>query len=75
MTRSNNYMAQVGAGVAVGSSIGGAVGACYGTFEAFRHKIPGLLKIRYIGRATVSTAALFGLFMGAGSLIHSGRSY
>ena len=38
-------------------------------------QIPGLLKIRYIGRATVSTAALFGLFMGAGSLIHSGRSY
>ncbi|CAD6213018.1 unnamed protein product [Miscanthus lutarioriparius] len=68
-------MAQVGAGVAVGSAMGGAVGACYGTFEAFRHKIPGLLKIRYIGRATVSTAVAFGLFMGAGSLIHSGRSY
>jgi hypothetical protein len=37
-------------------------------------QIPGLLKIRYVGRATVSTAVAFGLFMGAGSLIHSGRS-
>ncbi|AQK46686.1 uncharacterized protein [Zea mays] len=38
-------------------------------------KIPGLLKIRYIGQTTVGSAAIFGLFLGAGSLIHCGKSY
>lgn len=29
---------------------------------------------RYIGQTTVSSAAVFGLFLGAGSLLHCGRS-
>ncbi|KAH7548563.1 hypothetical protein JRO89_XS14G0165900 [Xanthoceras sorbifolium] len=37
--------------------------------------VPGLLKIRYIGQTTVGSAAIFGLFLGAGSLIHCGKSY
>ena len=48
-------------------------GALYGTYEAFRYKVPGLYKIRYIGQTTVSSAAVFGLFLGAGSLLHCGR--
>jgi len=75
MARSDSCLARVGAGVAIGGAVGGAVGACYGTFEAFRYKIPGLLKIRYIGQTTVGSAAIFGLFLGAGSLIHCGKSY
>nr|XP_015614537.2 uncharacterized protein LOC107279222 [Oryza sativa Japonica Group] len=50
-------------------------GAVYGTYEAIRYKVPGLLKIRYIGQTTVGSAAIFGLFLGAGSLIHCGKSY
>ncbi|KAL8137354.1 hypothetical protein V2J09_003355 [Rumex salicifolius] len=46
------------------------LGAVYGTFEAVRYKVPGLLKIRHIGQTTVGSAAIFGLFLGAGSLIH-----
>ena len=49
------------------------IGAMYGTYEAFRYKVPGLYKIRYIGQTTVSSAAVFGLFLGAGSLLHCGR--
>ncbi|WVZ87457.1 hypothetical protein U9M48_034092 [Paspalum notatum var. saurae] len=75
MVRSDNCLARIGAGVAIGGAVGGAVGACYGTFEAFRYRIPGLLKIRYIGQTTVGSAAIFGLFLGAGSLIHCGKSY
>jgi hypothetical protein len=45
----------------------------YGTYESFRYKVPGLYKIRYIGQTTVSSAAVFGLFLGAGSLLHCGR--
>ncbi|KAF7154171.1 hypothetical protein RHSIM_Rhsim01G0194500 [Rhododendron simsii] len=37
--------------------------------------VPGLLKIRYIGQTTLGSAAIFGLFLGAGSLIHCGKSY
>lgn len=33
-------------------------GALYGTYEAFRYKVPGLYKIRYIGQTTVSSAAV-----------------
>uniref|UniRef100_A0A803MYA6 Uncharacterized protein n=1 Tax=Chenopodium quinoa TaxID=63459 RepID=A0A803MYA6_CHEQI len=50
-------------------------GAVYGTFDAVRNKIPGLLKIRHIGQTTVGSAAIFGLFLGCGSLIHCGKSY
>lgn len=67
--------ARVTAGVAVGGAVGGAVGAVYGTYEAIRFKVPGLLKIRYIGQTTLGSAAIFGLFLGAGSLIHCGKSY
>ncbi|RRT76631.1 hypothetical protein BHE74_00027270 [Ensete ventricosum] len=38
-------------------------------------QVPGLLKIRYIGQTTLGSAAVFGLFLGAGSLIHCGKSY
>ncbi|KAI8573261.1 hypothetical protein RHMOL_Rhmol01G0264800 [Rhododendron molle] len=68
-------LARVTAGVAVGGAVGGAVGAVYGTYEAIRYKVPGLLKIRYIGQTTLGSAAIFGLFLGAGSLIHCGKSY
>lgn len=52
-------------------------------------QVPGLYKIRYIGQTTVSSAAvrnhlhvvlsqtphgqMFGLFLGAGSLLHCGK--
>ncbi|KAI3987631.1 hypothetical protein MKX01_007097 [Papaver californicum] len=68
-------MARVATGVAVRDDVGGAVGAVYGTYEAIRYKVPGLLKIRYIGQTTLGSAAIFGLFLGAGSLIHCGKSY
>ncbi|CAI5954759.1 unnamed protein product [Closterium sp. NIES-65] len=68
-------MNRVVAGVAVGGAVGGAIGAMYGTYEAFRYKVPGLLKVRYIGQTTLGSAAVFGLFLGAGSLIHCGKSY
>ena len=64
---------RVTTGVALGAAVGGAVGACYGTYEAFAYKVPGLLKVRHIGRATVGSSALFGLFLGAGSLLQCGR--
>lgn len=48
-------------------------GAMYGTYEAFRYKVPGLHKLRYVGQTTLSSAAVFGLFLGAGSLLHCGR--
>lgn len=38
-------------------------------------QVPGLLKIRHIGQTTIGSAAIFGLFLGAGSLIHCGKSY
>jgi len=60
-------------GVAVGGALGASIGAMYGTYEAIRYKVPGLYKIRYIGQTTVSSAAVFGLFLGAGSLLHCGR--
>jgi len=48
----------------------GCLSVCYSVSQ-----IPGLLKIRYIGQTTVGSAAIFGLFLGAGSLIHCGKSY
>ncbi|KAG5566324.1 hypothetical protein RHGRI_002056 [Rhododendron griersonianum] len=56
-------------------SVVGVASAVYGTYEAIRYKVPGLLKIRYIGQTTLGSAAIFGLFLGAGSLIHCGKSY
>ena len=49
-------------------------GALYGTYEAFRYKVPGIHKVRYIGQTTLSSAAVFGLFLGAGSLLQCGRA-
>lgn len=60
-------------GAAVGGALGASIGAMYGTYEAIKYKVPGLYKIRYIGQTTVSSAAVFGLFLGAGSLLHCGR--
>ncbi|KAJ7965007.1 reactive oxygen species modulator 1 [Quillaja saponaria] len=71
----DSCLARITAGVAVGGAVGGAVGAVYGTYEAVRYKVPGLLKIRHIGQMTLGSAAIFGLFLGAGSLIHCGKSY
>ena len=48
-------------------------GALYGTYEAFRYKVPGIYKNRYVGQTTLSSAAVVGLFLGAGSLLHCGR--
>jgi hypothetical protein len=64
---------RVTTGAALGATVGGAVGACYGTYEAFAYKLPGALKVRHIGRATIGSSALFGLFLGAGSLLQCGR--
>ncbi|KAK6937121.1 Romo1/Mgr2 [Dillenia turbinata] len=45
------------------------------SIDAILTQVPGLLKIRYIGQTTIGSAAIFGLFLGAGSLIHCGKSY
>ncbi|KAL8478256.1 hypothetical protein ACS0TY_030235 [Phlomoides rotata] len=66
----DSCLSRVTAGVAVRGAVDGAVGAVYGTYEAIRYKIPGLLKVRYIGQTMLGSAAVFGLFLGAGSLIH-----
>ncbi|GAB2287073.1 hypothetical protein Dimus_021458 [Dionaea muscipula] len=71
----DSCLARVTAGVALGGAIGGAVGAVFGTYEAIKYKVPGLLKIRHIGQTTVGSAAIFGLFLGAGTLIQCGKSY
>lgn len=71
----NDCLTRVVAGVGVGGALGGAVGAVYGTFDAFQRRIPGLLKVRYIGQMTMGSAAVFGLFLGAGSLIQCGKNY
>lgn len=68
-------MNRVVTGAAVGGALGSSIGAMYGTYEAFRYKVPGLQKVRYIGQTTLSSAAVFGLFLGAGSLLHCGRSH
>jgi Reactive mitochondrial oxygen species modulator 1 len=36
-------------------------------------QVPGLLKVRYIGKTTTQSAALFGLFLAAGSLLQCGK--
>ena len=40
---------------------------------SFLPQVPGVYKIRYVGQTTLSSAAVFGLFLGAGSLLHCGR--
>uniref|UniRef100_A0A7N1A8B9 Reactive oxygen species modulator 1 n=1 Tax=Kalanchoe fedtschenkoi TaxID=63787 RepID=A0A7N1A8B9_KALFE len=71
----NECLVRVASGVALGAALGGSVGAIFGTYEAIRYRVPGLLKIRYVGQTTVKCGAMFGLFLGAGSLIHCGKSY
>ncbi|KAG2272495.1 hypothetical protein Bca52824_067050 [Brassica carinata] len=73
MAREASCLTKITAEVAVGGAVGGAVGAVYGTYEAIRFRVPGLMKIRYIGQTTLGSAAIFGLFLGAGSLIHCGK--
>ncbi|ERN16233.1 hypothetical protein AMTRI_Chr01g129340 [Amborella trichopoda] len=75
MARDNSCVSRVAAGAAMGGAIGGAFGAVFGTIDAIRYKVPGLLKIRHIGQNTVGGAAIFSVFLAAGSLIHCGRSY
>ncbi|KAJ4827176.1 hypothetical protein Tsubulata_025266 [Turnera subulata] len=69
----NSCLTRVAAGAALGGAIGGAVGVMYGTYSAVALKVPGLLKIRHVGQTTLGTAAVFGLFLGAGSLLHCGK--
>ena len=69
----NRCVNRVLTGVTLGSTVGGAVGACYRTDAAFSAAIPGMLKVRHVGRTTVGSAALFGLVLGAGSLLQCGR--
>ena len=49
---------RVAMGGVLGGSLGGAVGAMYGTYEAFRYKVPGIYKLRYIGQTTVQSAGV-----------------
>lgn len=70
----NSCAARVTAGASLGAAVGAAVGAVYGTYEAFRYRVPGLYKLRYIGQNTVGSAVLFGLFLGTGSLLQCGRN-
>lgn len=37
-------------------------GALYGTYEAFRNKVPGLYKIRFVGQTTLQSAAVRSAF-------------
>lgn len=73
MFTDNRCANRVITGAALGATVGGAVGAVYGTYESFAYKIPGMLKVRHIGRTTVGSGTLFGLFLAAGSLIQCGR--
>ncbi|CAL0308643.1 hypothetical protein PHAVU_005G027500 [Phaseolus vulgaris] len=67
----DSVLTRVATGAAVGGAIGGAVGAVYGTYDAIRYKVPGFLKIRHIGQTTLGSAAVFSLFLAAGTLIRS----
>ena len=43
MALDNRCLNRVTTGAALGAAVGGAVGACYGTYEAFAYKVPGML--------------------------------
>ena len=43
------------------------------TDEPLLLQIPGMLKVRHIGRTTLGSAGLFSLFLGAGSLLRQAR--
>eukprot|EP00210_Caulerpa_lentillifera_P006359 g6074.t1 len=48
-------------GAVFGGAMGASIGALYGTFEAFRYKVPGIYKIRHIGQTTLSATAVSGI--------------
>ena len=60
-------------GAFLGGVVGCSFGTVYGTYEAFANQVPGMLKIRHIGRNAVGSAAVFGVMLGAGSLLQCGR--
>ncbi|PWA41875.1 reactive oxygen species modulator 1 [Artemisia annua] len=65
----DSCLSRITTGFAAGGAVGTAFGAAYGTYDAFRRKIPGLIKIRHVGEVTLGFAATCGFFMGVGSLI------
>ncbi|PWA46341.1 reactive oxygen species modulator 1 [Artemisia annua] len=65
----DSCLSRITTGVAYGGAAGVAFGAAYGTYDAFRCRIPGLMKIRHVGQVTLGFAATCGFFMGVGSLI------
>ncbi|KOM42415.1 hypothetical protein LR48_Vigan05g001900 [Vigna angularis] len=79
----DNVLTRVATGAAVGGAIGGAVGEitplilCLVTsfsfliFDVETLQVPGFLKIRHIGQTTLGSAAVFSLFLAAGTLIRS----
>ncbi|KAG1653527.1 hypothetical protein FOA52_006081 [Chlamydomonas sp. UWO 241] len=69
----NTCVQNVATNFGIGATLGSSIGAVYGTFDAFRWKIPGIYKIRHIGRTTISTGAIFGTFLAAGALLHCGK--
>lgn len=70
---SNDCATRVMWGFGVGSALGASIGAMYGTYGAFKHKVPGLFKIRFVGQSTVQTGLAFGVFLAAGSFLQCGR--
>lgn len=64
---------QIAMNFGVGATLGASVGAVYGTYDAIRFKIPGLFKLRHIGKTTLQTGAIFGTFLAAGALLHCGK--
>lgn len=64
---------QIATNFGLGAALGSSIGALYGTYDAFKFKIPGLYKIRHIGQTTVTTGAIFGTFLAAGALLHCGK--
>eukprot|EP00877_Chromochloris_zofingiensis_P006645 jgi/Chrzof1/2233/Cz11g07190.t1 len=70
----NDCAARVATGFGMGAALGASVGAMMGTYEAFRQKIPGIYKIRFVGQQTVGTGMVFGMFLAIGAFVHCGRN-
>jgi len=70
----NKCVRQMAQNFGLGATLGASVGAAYGTWDAFKFKIPGMFKIRHIGQTTVTTGAIFGTFLAAGALLHCGKN-
>ncbi|XP_043697451.1 uncharacterized protein LOC122648286 [Telopea speciosissima] len=73
MLARDSCFARVTTGVVVGGVVVGTGVGIYGTYEAIMYKALGLLKISYIGQTTLGSATIFGLFLGARSLMHCGK--